>query len=251
MLRSELESDFLLLVDADHAASMAGQREEFVITRAMGRHGARLIHPQAQNHRIALSDLEEMNDVGVIKLTMQDPARGRFRITADGHRHAKEIRARDAPPGTPAERGALDWDGEVFPVLLSVYRAYSAAPAPMGVRQAAINERLDRGPGNERTARVLEELATSGYIEATQTAWQASGPLMCKLTEKGLQHVANWPSGSGDALATALLKALDQEMDEVESDAERTRLERLREAATAVGVNTLSSVFAKLATGGF
>ncbi|MGH2957134.1 MAG: hypothetical protein ACRDL6_09085 [Solirubrobacterales bacterium] len=67
---------------------------------------------------------------------------------------------------------------------------------------------------------------------------------------QGLQLVANWPSGPGDALAAALLRALDDRIAETDSEEERTRLEELREAARDVGVNTLSSVLAKLATGG-
>jgi hypothetical protein len=87
----------------------------------------------------------------------------------------------------------------------------------MGVQQNAVNEHLGRAHDDERTARVLAELVADGYLEATQESWQAVGPLMCKLTGKGLQLVANWPRGQGDALAAALLKALDERIGETES----------------------------------
>ena len=240
------------MADADLAATEDGGREQIVASRLADRHGGRIIHRHVKrNRRIPRANLEEMQEAGLIKMAKLDQTRVRIRVTADGHRHAEAIRARSAPSGAPAARvGALDWDTEVFPVLQAVYRAYSAAPGPMGVRQNAVNEQLNRAPDDERTARVLTELAADGYVEATQEAWQAVGPLMCKLTGKGLQLVANWPSGPGDALAAALLKALDERIGETQSDEEHTRLEEFRDAARDVGVNTLSSVLAKLATGG-
>lgn len=227
-----------------------GQRESFALSRTMGRMGARVLHPTLdRNTRIALPDLQEMHDEGLIVLELRDKGSGSLRVTGKGHEYAQQLRAREAPAGEPAATGAADWSEEMRPVLQAAYRAYSAAPHPSGITQNAINEQLGRDANDDRTDRALGELAAFGYVEATAAARQQSGPLRCKLTEKAYQQIANWPTGSGDAVAAALLEALDEHIAEASTDEERARLQSLREAARDVGVGALASLLARVAAG--
>jgi hypothetical protein len=133
----------------------------------------------------------------------------------------------------------LAWEESARPVLDAVYRAVTDAGDPMGVDQAAINAQLGRAPSDETTDRVLYELEETGWIVRTVGTDASWGPLQCKLSEKGLQLVAGWPSTTADAAVSKLLTLVELRIAEAQTPEERTRWERVRDGFLSFGRDAL------------
>jgi hypothetical protein len=197
-------------------------------------------------------DIEVLAERGLIRLDRSQARQGQweFDITDDGFAEADRRALLDVPlpAAEPVEGEALDWNGVVFPVLRAVYAAYPNAPRPeLGVDQRTINAQLGRDEADPETARVLEELVHSGYLEATMEVDQIQGPAFCRLTEKGLRTVAGWPSA--DAAVESLVAALDEEIEATESETEKGKLRALRDSVGQVGRDVVADVLAKVITG--
>jgi hypothetical protein len=140
-----------------------------------------------------------------------------------------------------------DWHAVVFPVLSAVYDAYPNAYAELGVDQRMVNAQLGRDAADQETARVLDELVRAGYLVKTADTDQGIGPAFCRLSEKGLRLVAAWPSP--DSAVASLLAALDEQIEEVESEEEKGKLRELRDAVGQLSREVVADVLAKILTG--
>jgi hypothetical protein len=148
-----------------------------------------------------------------------------------------------------AAPGGLDWNEDIRPVLIATYGAVAKGD-PYGVEQRAINAELGREPDDRRTDRALFELEKGGYVEASITATGGDyGPGLSRLTEKGLQYTAGWPTSTGSDAADRLIWALEQSVKEAPSEDERSKRERARDGVLGIGRDVLTDVLSKLATG--
>jgi hypothetical protein len=143
-----------------------------------------------------------------------------------------------------------DWMNEAWPVLQAVHRAQLAHPNQIDVTQRQVNAELDREHDSFETDRMLLYLADAGYIEGTATVDQLFGPLHLRLTEKGLQATAGWPSSQADAIITSLIAAFESRIQNAETKEERTKLTRARDALLGIGREVLTEVIAGQITRG-
>jgi hypothetical protein len=253
-LTPEMQERFLELFDAWQEGRPTGQAQTFMVSRLNDRYGARLIHPGLSPERgteegrrqwnLPTHELHHLNELGLIRLEI-DNGRGRFWLTPDGEALAHRLRSGAFKPGA----GALDWQADVLPVLAAVNAAYVKQPGSMGVQQAAINAELGRLPADTATDLVLFHLVRAGYVEATLDSDQAVGPMMSLLTEKGLQQVANWPSGAPEDVLVRLLAALEERIRETDDPEERTKLESVRDSIKGMGRDVMTQVLSKVLSG--
>lgn len=145
-------------------------------------------------------------------------------------------------------QGPLDWDTEARPVLDAVYRAYGPEPSDMGVTQEAINAELGREPRDRRTDYVLRELEQTNWIVETMGTDQTMGPLYCKVSEKGLQLVAGWPTTTAEAAVEKLLALVDLRITEASDPEERSKWQRIRDGLLGVGREALVRILADAAS---
>lgn len=249
-IRPELEAILMRLVEAWDTGERKGQKVDFMWSQTMGGDPrARITHPGlagVEEARIAVPDLRELEDAGLVALTDTRRGGGQLRLTGDGLAYANRIRQR-----TRRAPGGLAWKEDVRPVLGAVYAATSATGSAFGVDQAAVNEELGRDPKDATTDRVLHELERSGYLEASVSATgDMLGANVVRLTEKGLQQVAGWPSQDSLGMADRLLWVLEERIEQAPTEDERTRLQRLRDAAVGIGRDVLTDVLSKMATEG-
>jgi len=147
-----------------------------------------------------------------------------------------------------------DWNREVLPVLRAVHtsiqRDSASGVAGFFVTEAAsVNDELGRSENDPRTGAVLLELRDTGFILAEFSMDSPSQAHLIRLTEKGSQHVAGWPSRPGDDLFPALITAIEERIAVADAD-ERTRLEWLRDGLVAVGQGVVTGVLTDMATRG-
>lgn len=144
----------------------------------------------------------------------------------------------------------LDWNTEVRPVLVAAYRALGeAGSAYPTVGSEDINAQLGRDPHDGRQNVVLEYLEKAGYITG-QRAYGGRWNFVT-LEKRGLVEVAGWPAEPGQDYGAKLLDLLEERINATDDDAERTRLQRFREAVISVGTNVVSGVLTDLARRGF
>jgi hypothetical protein len=149
----------------------------------------------------------------------------------------------DLRPAWDEQKLSLVGEG-VWPVLQAVHQAQSARPNQIDVSQSQVNEQLGREPDSSETDRTLLYLAEAGYIESTVTVDQLFGPMHMHLTEKGLQATAGWPSTQADAIVASLIAAFDERIEAAETDEERTKLAKARDALLGLVREVLADVIA-------
>jgi len=119
----------------------------------------------------------------------------------------------------------------------------------MGADQPAINAELRRSPDDETTDRVLYELEQAGYVHATVATDAQWGPLTAKLTEKGLQLVASWPTTTADAAVAKLMALVELRISEASTPEEKTRWQQVRDGLLSFGRDALVEVIGSAAGG--
>jgi hypothetical protein len=143
----------------------------------------------------------------------------------------------------------LDWESEVRPVLVAAYRALGdAGSAYPNVMSEHINAQLGREPTDQRQDLAREYLRKARFIDgnrAMQGHWHG-----VTLEQPGLVEVAGWPATPGVDYGAKLLDLLEERIEEAADQAERTRLQRVREAVVSVGTNVVSGVLTDLARRG-
>jgi hypothetical protein len=143
-----------------------------------------------------------------------------------------------------------DWITEALPVLEAVYRAQRAHPNQIDVSQAQVNAELGREDDSFETDRMLLYLVDGGYIRPTATVDQLFGPLHMRLTDKGLQATAGWPSSEAEAFVQGMLAAFDERIASATDPDERSRLSRARDALASLGREILAEIIAGQVTRG-
>lgn len=145
---------------------------------------------------------------------------------------------------------ATDWTSEAVPVLRAVYelqREGSPAQLHSGVRVAALRERLDFD--EDRAGRALIDLVESGYLSMPFFTDTDPVPIAVRLTEKGLQAVANWPAVPGLGSYDVLLAAIAERAEGAGTEEERSRWRGVRDGLLSLGRETVTEVLAKMAAG--
>lgn len=223
-------------------------------TEVLGASGIKVTSPAmtrawvatSPEHRgLAVADLEDFEGAGLLAVDWgraENGRRGDFRFTQNGAAYVHRIMA-PAPPTLPPPIG-LDWDSDVLPVLRVIYSLEQVLPAnARGVSRDDINHQLQRAEGNPSTDRVLNRLSSGGYLTDELTVHQIEAPLYCRLSEKGLQQVANWPGAPQADLSARFFDLLNARIADPETtDEERGRLKRLRETASEVGQSVFTSL---------
>jgi hypothetical protein len=255
VVASHTQSRFELLrklVSADQA--IRPERRTFRVTNLRNPRSRVLIRfpgiGNGQSHvRWERQDIEDLEAAGFLRIRRdleRQHDQWEFDITDAGF---EEVKRRVAAEGQPRQLGSLDWGTEVLPVLNAVYSASASAYPGLGLNQKMINDELERHPDDPGTARVLEELVRANYLEMTAETHQSVGPDFCRLTEKGLQITAGWPSGAPEAFLDRLLAEIDRRISEAQTHEERTKWERLRDGVTGVGRDVLTNVLSSVAEG--
>jgi len=98
---------------------------------------------------------------------------------------------------------------------------------------------------------MLLYLADAGYIESTARVDAYFGPMSMRLTEKGLQATAGWPSTQADSIVASLIAAFDERIESATSEEERTKLSRARDALLGLGREVLADIIARQMERGF
>jgi hypothetical protein len=242
----------LSLVEADEATRP--DRRAFLIWTLNTRRHPVVEHPGFGDDGLEWpeGDIYALAEAGYIRLDeTRDPPR--FDVTQAGVEQAARLRRASEARGQRADTGngghAMDWGTRVLPVLAAVGRAYANPQPEIGVSAAAINAELGREESDPATGLVLDELVMAGYLTDTMSTDVSVGPLFCRLTEKGLQATAGWPSASGEAVFERLLVLLDDAIAAAPTDEERSKLERVRDGVLDVGKSVITGVLTALATG--
>jgi hypothetical protein len=254
------ERDELLRAFVAADLALRPKRERFRVQRIESHAGPLLSHSgfgEGEPPDCTLQDLDDLHEQGLIRLKKEKRSvrRGRsvqtyweewfFDVTVAGFERVElEHRAAEAERGpNESGTGGYGWETEVLPVLEAFYTASGSADADLGVSDNAVNEVLGREPGDARTDRVVTMLVSTGYLDTTV---RSMGFRYCRITEKGLQITAGWPSGAADAAYTRLLTLIDKHVEEAATDEERSKWERLRDGVVGVGrdvaVDVLSAV---------
>ena len=145
----------------------------------------------------------------------------------------------------------LRWE-EISPVLDATYQLLNERPNG-DVRDSDVEALLPRmTPTHVRRALTL--LVDQEYIYGYKAPLGRVDSIMPK--ERGLQEMMGWPrAGEADPSRTELLlRLLDQRIAAAESEEERTRIQRLRDAAGRTSESVLGEVLgawlARVSAGG-
>jgi hypothetical protein len=254
--------DELLRVAVAADAALRPDRESFRVTRLESHLGPQVLHSGFRKIgqpndwiECARQDIEELNDLGLIRLKKKtvrvSGRRGapapvfeewRFDVTDQGFQHVDRTQ-RLADHGRPTTGGGLDWKTDVLPVLVAAYSTSAGSDPALGVLADAVNERMGRERNDPDTGRVLVSLVDVGWIiPVIDGVNQVPGPYSFRLSERALQEVAGWPTaGSGDRFVEQLLAVLDEEIAGAQGE-RKSGLVRLRETIVGVGHDVLVGV---------
>lgn len=241
------ETDELLLAFADADQAHRPAREQFLVAPGMSPlAGVPVQHPELpENFRCASQAIDELEEGGYLRVEeLGSGGSWVFDVTNAGLQHASRIRLA-LTTGQATEGGGahpFDWQERVLPVLEAVGHAYSGATPDLGVSLAMVNAQLGRNSDDASTAAVLEELVRTGYLDETLGGEQLPGPEWCRLTEKGLQVTAGWPSASGEVALARLLAIIDERIDDATDDEERSKWENFRDGVLGVGRDVMVGV---------
>lgn len=134
----------------------------------------------------------------------------------------------------------LDWQRDVLPVLDATYRMLEEQGPYAQLDGKEVAHALGRDEEDMALRHVFEQLGHAGYIKPTWAG--VTLPIMIEPTERGLQYAMGWPV-LGQSDVDALLRMLDQRIESPDTpEDERTRLQRLRDAAGDVGTSVMSSL---------
>jgi DNA-binding PadR family transcriptional regulator len=202
-------------------------------------------HAGFPDHEIAAeeADIRDLEEAGYLRFHPSNHGII-FDVSSAGRKRAEELEHAftAVSGGVDTADHALEWSTHVLPILSAAARAYSRAPSPLGAHTGTIMEELAPDADEETVMRVLDELVRAGYLEETLGTDQLPGPAAVRLTEKGLQVTAGWPTASGEIALDRLLAVIEQRIDAAETDDERSRWERLRDGVTGVGRDVLVGV---------
>jgi hypothetical protein len=143
---------------------------------------------------------------------------------------------------------ANDWETDAKPVLAAVYDLVENKRS-FDVSSVEVAKVLECE--HEPVARVMDYLASDGYLTVGHLILQTTTEIAVeveRIEPKTLHALAGWPAPGGPDVTARLVAAIEDTMAKA-SPEERTKLERLRDAALTVGSSTLAQVLAKMATG--
>jgi hypothetical protein len=194
--------------------------------------------------------LEELGFVQIAAPTSPNNEYGPVQITAAGRDAAARHFA--GAPGASTAPVDLSWD-RLRSVLVATVELWERGGAREPVSADAVIEAVadDFEPSFIRVA--LDLLADDEWLDGAREMG-TEGPIDVTPRHKALQEVRGWPAQATDAaVVAALLAALDIAIARTNDPEEKTRLQRLRDAAGDVGKSVLASAIVaagKAAAGG-
>jgi hypothetical protein len=245
-------ADALLVQLAAADAAARPKRPPFFFAKAGGMTQT-VSHPGFTEDQIACEEADILDLEEAAYLRFHPSERGIvFDVTDAGRKRAGELEHafHSGTGGLDSVDHALDWSTRVLPTLSAAARAYSRAPSPLGVRTGAVLEELASDADEGAVTIVLEELVRSGYLEETLSADQLPGPAAVRLTEKGLQVTAGWPTASGEVALDRLITMIEQQIEAATTEDQRSRWENLRDGVAGVGRDVLVGVLTAAAQAG-
>jgi hypothetical protein len=133
----------------------------------------------------------------------------------------------------------FDWQRDVLPVIRATY-ALMEERGDDFLDWEDLGPHLTRERSESELYNIFQQIKRGGYADVHFAGGMAIA--FVQPTEKGLQLTHGWPT-PGQGEVDALLRLLDAMIDSPDtSDEERTRLQRLREAAGDVSQSILSGV---------
>ena len=241
-----------LLLQLDSADQAHRPREPFLVVPGMSPlPGVPVQHPGlGPAFRCEEEDLAALADAGCLRI-QQSGSGWTSDVTAEGTTHAQKLRLADTSPSIAnepvARQDPLAWEARALPVLRAVARAYATQPSEIGVSSQAVTDELGPEADADEVGLVLDELERARYVEETLGGDHVPGPAWCRLTEKGLQVTAGWPTSSGEIALERLLAIVDERIAAAASDEERSKWERLRDGIADVGVGVVTGVLTNVA----
>lgn len=144
----------------------------------------------------------------------------------------------------------LDWDDDVRPILVAVKQAADESDDIMQrLDSRAIEAAAGRDEGDLGIFTALTALSEAGYVEGVAGFGDPPTWMFVKLTEKGHQEVSGWPVTPGGDYGAKFIEELDRRIEDAPDDAERTRLQRFRDAAGDIGKGVITGVLTDMASG--
>lgn len=118
-----------------------------------------------------------------------------------------------------------------------------------GVSELQINQELGRGQDDTATHHALVYLEEGGYVRQVWSTGFAHGGFFV-LAQRGREVVEGWPAGSGDALLSSLVAALDERIEAAPTEEERSDLKRIRDSFLGAARDVVVGVLTNLASRG-
>jgi hypothetical protein len=138
-------------------------------------------------------------------------------------------------------RGMLDWQTEVLPALVAAYELIDESTDGF-IDGENVAAKLGRDADESSFYSLFRQLDDADYVNVQVWGGGMAPPAMIGPTEKGLQITRGWPGRGGES-TEILLRLLDERIADPDvPEEERTRLERLRDAAGDVSKGVLQSV---------
>jgi hypothetical protein len=249
------DSDDLLIRVAEADQATRPDRQSFLVARGMGMRGVHVQHPGLPAGFCArvYADIEDLIEAGYLRPRYGPHGGSGFDITLEGIDHARLLKAassNDTQDATSQSAGhPLEWEDRVLPVLETIGRVYHTSHPELGLSIETLANEVGVAAEDEQLGRVVYELVQTGYLEAPIDTDQTLAPRFFRLTERGLQVVAGWPTEAGADLLARLLTLVDQRIASASSDEERSKWQRLRDGVVGVGRDVGADVLSALATG--
>lgn len=243
------------IVDA-YGHIVDGQKSEFMYYTEGAMAGTSIQHPglEGDTRRVGYPDLEELEALGLIRMSHGGTRSGSMTPTADGihvveeERRLRRIAHSDEALSSTGGGSGVEWE-TVLPVLQAVYDLYSESPAGEDVTQPQVNSRLQREEADPATSRAFEVLSESGYVRDINEIDAIPGPLTVIPTERTLQLLGGWPA-DGDVARERLVAILQARIEETTDPEEKSRLQGLLSSAQSVGEKVMAEVLTRVLMGG-
>lgn len=137
-----------------------------------------------------------------------------------------------------------NWEEETL-IMKTIYEFEESKPRSPEVDRGEIVQKVNMP--EEKVGLVLERLEKAGYLKGTSVMERIRGPLLAiRLTEKGLQQVAGWPSSNENVATKQFIAAIDKQIKEAKEPGEKKKWQSFKDSALDVSTDLLAKIIAEL-----